>query len=206
MDWCGIISNSNCWAERLGYKCCSSKTDVISKDENGSWGLEYDKNGNLDWCGINSNSNCWAEALGYKCCTGNNPSVVFSDGSGDWSVENDKWCGIVGKSNAKTTIKKTSSKKTTTTTKKTSSKKTTTTAKKTTTKTTTTKKTTTKKTTTTVKKTTTKKAFFSSDCVEDLAQCGGANYSGPNCCKSQGYVCNFYSEYYAQCIPKEWVN
>ncbi|ORY21183.1 hypothetical protein LY90DRAFT_432482 [Neocallimastix californiae] len=38
-------------------------------------------------------TSCWAKKLGYDCCTGCNS--VYSDESGEWGFENDKWCGIV---------------------------------------------------------------------------------------------------------------
>jgi len=39
-----------------------------------------------------SSNQCFSLALGYPCCTGN--TVVYSDGDGDWGVENNNWCGI----------------------------------------------------------------------------------------------------------------
>jgi len=38
---------------------------------------------------------CWAKALGYSCCKG--CDVIYSDNDGDWSIENDEWCGIIDK-------------------------------------------------------------------------------------------------------------
>jgi len=39
---------------------------------------------------------CWAEALGYPCCSDPNTAVVTTDSDGQWGIENDKWCGILG--------------------------------------------------------------------------------------------------------------
>ncbi|OUM68621.1 Non-catalytic module family DOC2, partial [Piromyces sp. E2] len=35
---------------------------------------------------------CWSALLGYSCC--NNPTKLYKDESGIWSVENDSWCGV----------------------------------------------------------------------------------------------------------------
>jgi len=49
-----------CWAENLGYSCCSSENpEVVYSDENGDWGVE-----NKDWCGIlkvDPNADCVAQ-------------------------------------------------------------------------------------------------------------------------------------------------
>ena len=37
---------------------------------------------------------CWSQPLGYPCCTSSNPQVLYTDADGDWSVENNDWCGI----------------------------------------------------------------------------------------------------------------
>jgi len=37
---------------------------------------------------------CWSESQGYPCCSSKNVSVIFSDDSGQWGVENNDWCGI----------------------------------------------------------------------------------------------------------------
>jgi len=82
-------ASAACWAEKLGYSCCSSaNTPVAYTDGDGDWGVE---NGN--WCGIQKES-CWAEKLGYSCCTSTS-QVVYTDGDGKWGVENGNWCGIV---------------------------------------------------------------------------------------------------------------
>ncbi|ORX85873.1 hypothetical protein BCR32DRAFT_325259 [Anaeromyces robustus] len=39
-----------------------------------------------------SSSSCWAQGLGYPCCEGCEAS--FTDGDGDWAIENGNWCGI----------------------------------------------------------------------------------------------------------------
>jgi hypothetical protein len=38
---------------------------------------------------------CWSLDLGYPCCNNPDLEVVFSDENGDWSVENNQWCGLV---------------------------------------------------------------------------------------------------------------
>jgi len=40
--------------------------------------------------------NCWATVLGYDCCK-QETTVFFTDEDGDWSIENDLWCGIIKK-------------------------------------------------------------------------------------------------------------
>jgi len=40
--------------------------------------------------------NCWATVLGYDCCK-QETLVYYSDEFGDWSIENDFWCGIIKK-------------------------------------------------------------------------------------------------------------
>jgi len=39
-----------------------------------------------------TSSSCWSQRLGYPCCS--NCDIYFSDGDGDWGLENDNWCGI----------------------------------------------------------------------------------------------------------------
>jgi len=39
-----------------------------------------------------SAASCFAEDQGYKCCKG--CTVVLTDDSGSWGVENNEWCGI----------------------------------------------------------------------------------------------------------------
>ncbi|OUM66278.1 Non-catalytic module family DOC2, partial [Piromyces sp. E2] len=51
-NWCGIDASkvstaTNCWSQKLGYKCCAG-CNVVDTDENGKWGIE-----NNEWCGIN---------------------------------------------------------------------------------------------------------------------------------------------------------
>ncbi|ORY82223.1 hypothetical protein LY90DRAFT_664085 [Neocallimastix californiae] len=38
-------------------------------------------------------ADCWSSRLGYPCCTSTN-SIYFSDGDGDWGIENNQWCGL----------------------------------------------------------------------------------------------------------------
>jgi lysophospholipase L1-like esterase/predicted RNase H-like HicB family nuclease len=80
---------SDCWAERLGYKCCSQNTEVYYEDADGKWSVE-----NNDWCGIIQKDNCWSERLGYKCCS-QNTDVYYEDNDGKWGIENNDWCGII---------------------------------------------------------------------------------------------------------------
>jgi len=37
---------------------------------------------------------CWSTSLGYPCCNGNH--IVYTDKDGNWGLENNNWCGIVG--------------------------------------------------------------------------------------------------------------
>jgi len=39
-------------------------------------------------------SSCWSEALGYPCCSSSKAEVIYTDADGEWSVENNDWCGI----------------------------------------------------------------------------------------------------------------
>jgi len=41
----------------------------------------------------NQNNSCWSTDLGFSCCS-SCTQVFFSDNDGDWSIENDDWCGI----------------------------------------------------------------------------------------------------------------
>jgi len=79
-----------CWAEVLGYKCCTpgAYTPVLLTDESGDWSAE-----NGEWCGI-LKTDCWANAYGYDCCS--EDTIVFlEDESGKWGVTPDyQWCGI----------------------------------------------------------------------------------------------------------------
>jgi len=48
-DWCGITkaAKPSCWAEKLGFSCCSTCSEVIYVDGDGNWGIE-----NNNWCGL----------------------------------------------------------------------------------------------------------------------------------------------------------
>ncbi|OUM68830.1 Non-catalytic module family DOC2, partial [Piromyces sp. E2] len=82
-------TNSPCWANSLGYKCCSNpNTEPVYYDQDGEWGVE-----NGEWCGIIKKESCWAEPLGYNCCT-TCSEVYYTDNDGKWSIENDNWCGL----------------------------------------------------------------------------------------------------------------
>jgi len=39
---------------------------------------------------------CFSEALGYPCCSDPNAAVVTTDEFGQWGIENNQWCGILG--------------------------------------------------------------------------------------------------------------
>eukprot|EP00833_Pecoramyces_ruminatium_P015557 jgi/Orpsp1_1/1189589/evm.model.d7180000073068.1 len=39
-------------------------------------------------------ADCWATRLGFPCCS-YSTQVIYSDDDGDWSIENNDWCGIV---------------------------------------------------------------------------------------------------------------
>lgn len=80
-----------CWAEALGYKCCTPNTytPVIYTDESGDWSAE-----NGEWCGLLKDENCWSKALGFDCCA-DGAVVYLEDESGKWGVTDDyQWCGI----------------------------------------------------------------------------------------------------------------
>ncbi|ORX49994.1 hypothetical protein BCR36DRAFT_327415 [Piromyces finnis] len=83
---------SGCWAEALGYKCCSAGNYmVLLTDESGAWGAE-----NGEWCGIvkDAEDTCWSRPLGYECCE-TCSYIVLSDADGDWGVNSQGyWCGI----------------------------------------------------------------------------------------------------------------
>jgi len=42
----------------------------------------------------NNNNNDSCSVDGYKCCSNSNANVVYTDSTGDWSVENGNWCII----------------------------------------------------------------------------------------------------------------
>ncbi|OUM58872.1 Non-catalytic module family DOC2, partial [Piromyces sp. E2] len=39
---------------------------------------------------------CFSEAFGYPCCSDPNTSVATADEYGQWGIENNLWCGILG--------------------------------------------------------------------------------------------------------------
>nr|CAB92326.1 endoglucanase 5A [Piromyces sp. 'equi'] len=80
---------AECWAEKLGYQCCSpNNTRVVVTDESGKWGVE-----NADWCGIiETKDKCWSIPYGYKCC--DHCRVLTKDETGKWGEMNGEWCGI----------------------------------------------------------------------------------------------------------------
>jgi len=80
-----------CWAEFIGYPCCSSHySTVLSHDENGDWGYDFTNN---QRCGITpfnapADEECWSEVFGYSCCKG--CKVYETDKNGQWGYEDDK--------------------------------------------------------------------------------------------------------------------
>ncbi|OUM60015.1 family 11 glycoside hydrolase [Piromyces sp. E2] len=98
-----------------GFTCCiNSNCEVILTDEYGDWSIE-----NGVWCKCDSEAvtntynntltststiaeptvtniptSCPLEILnlGYPCCANSNCEVYYTDGYGDWSVDNDEWC------------------------------------------------------------------------------------------------------------------
>jgi len=86
----------SCWAERLGYPCCSANNQKIyAHDNDGDWGYNWKTN---EWCGISkydertNDEVCWSEQLGYPCCQG--CTVFETDADGSWGYESNHWCGI----------------------------------------------------------------------------------------------------------------
>ncbi|ORX64473.1 Arabinanase/levansucrase/invertase [Anaeromyces robustus] len=87
--------NSDCWSEKLGYKCCSTCGQVYYADKDGEWGYTN------DWCGIPSsckmNNASSATACtapdGYKCCK-ESCAYYDKDSKGYWGLENKEWCYI----------------------------------------------------------------------------------------------------------------
>jgi len=45
------------------------------------------------------NTVCFSEVLGYPCCSDSDAVVVTTDEYGEWSIENNHWCGILGSEN-----------------------------------------------------------------------------------------------------------
>jgi len=85
-------SSGSCWAEALGYQCCSNGCNavVVTEEDNRFWGVE-----NGQWCGINcnyENDACPNKKYGYPCCS--NCNVYYVDDTGKWGVENNDWCSI----------------------------------------------------------------------------------------------------------------
>jgi len=99
-----VDDNKECWAEALGYPCCKKENPkVYSKDDDGEWSVE-----NKEWCGIikkthqddnePAKTTICSEKItsqGYACCSSKETKIVYTDKSGEWGVENNKWCGIL---------------------------------------------------------------------------------------------------------------
>ncbi|OUM60013.1 family 11 glycoside hydrolase [Piromyces sp. E2] len=83
-----------------GYPCCSdSECVVVYTDEFGDWGVE-----DGHWCGCGNKvpepqkpSSCPSSISdqGYPCCSDSECVVVYTDEFGDWSIENNDWCGCI---------------------------------------------------------------------------------------------------------------
>jgi len=78
---------------------CSSEQcyDVKRVDADGTiWGYDKENNKrctiNPEVCQKQTSQTCWSALLGYPCCT--EPSALYKDKSGIWSIENDNWCGV----------------------------------------------------------------------------------------------------------------
>jgi len=50
--------------------------------------------------------------LGYSCCSNQNIQIEYTDDTGDWGYEDNKWCGII-ENNSINTISTTSTSRTT---------------------------------------------------------------------------------------------
>jgi hypothetical protein len=80
------VDNDDCFAIKLGYKCCNNEA-VVLVDNDGKWGY------NGDWCGIGGSSKTNEESCGNApCCSHCNG--IYHDNDGDWGVENNQWCLI----------------------------------------------------------------------------------------------------------------
>jgi len=67
----------------LPLKLAIKNTQGTNEGSNSVGGDEQQQNNNGD-CSVD----------GYKCCTQSNPTVVYTDASGEWAVENGDWCII----------------------------------------------------------------------------------------------------------------
>jgi hypothetical protein len=197
----------SCWSTALNYPCCKNSCDVVISDDDGDWGVEDGQ-----WCGITKNcgkepepieDTCWALQYGYTCCE--DDTIVYTDELGDWGVEDGQWCGIkkeelpiVTKSSS--TISTKSSTKPTATEPKPGA--------------------TTADTggkflipttagqavpTYEPKECTPPDIFSYGQCchgpdLKAYAQCGGKEYTGPNCCQA-GTICTEINEHYSHCEP-----
>ena len=63
------------------------ESDDVKDNENED--VKYNENDDS-----NTIQECWANQLGYNCCK-ETCNIYFTDESGQWSIENDKWCGII---------------------------------------------------------------------------------------------------------------
>eukprot|EP00833_Pecoramyces_ruminatium_P012073 jgi/Orpsp1_1/1186105/evm.model.c7180000096916.1 len=46
-----------------------------------------------------ASADCFSTKLGYPCCSSSDVEVLSTDENGQWSVENDRWCGIPSATN-----------------------------------------------------------------------------------------------------------
>eukprot|EP00833_Pecoramyces_ruminatium_P010724 jgi/Orpsp1_1/1184756/evm.model.c7180000090878.1 len=99
-----VVETGSCSSKitSQGYQCCPSNCEVVYTDDDGDWGVN-----NGEWCGCGGSSSepepepqpqtsgdCSAsiKQQGYSCCAAG-CQVVYTDGDGDWGVENNQWCG-----------------------------------------------------------------------------------------------------------------
>ena len=93
-----VIDNYQCFAEMIGYSCCSPENKVVyAHDNNGDWGYDFNKQ---EWCGLtpyikhDETESCWSEKLGYPCCSDCYVFEVDTDGSWGYNFSKKQWCGV----------------------------------------------------------------------------------------------------------------
>jgi len=101
---CGILEidpRVNCLpiVPKDEYSECSVEQcdDVKRVDEDGTiWGYDKENNKrciiNPEICQKKTSQTCWSALLGYPCCS--EPTELYKDESGLWSIENNQWCGV----------------------------------------------------------------------------------------------------------------
>ncbi|KAG4085821.1 concanavalin A-like lectin/glucanase domain-containing protein [Neocallimastix lanati (nom. inval.)] len=111
---CGQINISEHFRqwEKLGLRIGSvMEAQILAESGGGSGYVDYTY-ATVEIVNPNSNNNnndqknddkedekvdttCWSKKLGYPCCSNKNASVEYTDGDGQWGIENGDWCGIV---------------------------------------------------------------------------------------------------------------